>query len=422
MFKSALRTLLILCASAVIGVLLLVLVFSLPNGRISAHVGESLETLNKEGTYPALIKGTPNTTQDNYSDAIMLNIASYNEKDYSLVERAMLLPRYHVDEDEDQIAHLNEHYAGKSLNTLTYGRYWHGYLTYIRPLLVFSSYDGIRFVLLGVNLALSALFIVLLYKKTGVWPVVVFVLMYILGGCFIGGISLMNFNMIFVTQISGIVLLQFYEKLKRRGWIHYFFLLVGILTSFFDLLTFPVVTLGINLCLCVLLDRECSVKKLIAYSLMWCVGYAGMWVLKWVIGSLLTGRNLLADAMGAAEVRSGNAVPSGVVTYPDVISRIFSCYSTKSMATPFILVSIVGVFWVLKHKNTLEFNKSRFFCLIFIIAIPFVWYLALKNHSYIHVMFTFRTLTPALIGVLLIKECFVESEGQHKPAPRQNFT
>ena len=419
LIKTAVKSSAILGISVVVGALLLILVFALPNGRISRNVENSLPTLNEEGMYPALINGTTNTMQDNFSDTIMLNIASYNENEFSTVERAMLTPRYIIEVGGDQIAPLNEHYAGKSLETLTYGRYWHGYLAYLRPLLTLFNYDIIRFILFGVNLALSAWYIILLYKKAGAWPVAVFVLIYILEGCFIGGISLMNFNMIFVTQISGIVLLQFYEQLKERGWLRYFFLITGILTSYFDLLTFPVVTLGINLCLIVLLDKKCNVKELVLLSLMWCVGYAGMWVMKWVVGSLLTGQNIIADGFRAAESRSSNVVETSAVTYFDVLERNFSRLSPVYISLPYVLTFICGLIWVLRRKDHLTLCKSRLYCLIFIIAIPFVWYFLIRNHSYIHIYFTIRTLMPALIGVLLLRECFDEKKLGHKPTMRR---
>ena len=68
-----------------------------------------------------------------------------------------------------------------------------------------------------------------------------------------------------------------------------FFLIVGILTSYFDFLTYPVVTLGIPLCCYFLLESDRlwnNIKRLTGFSVSWAIGYAGMCAAKWVIADL----------------------------------------------------------------------------------------------------------------------------------------
>lgn len=73
------------------------------------------------------------------------------------------------------------------------------------------------------------------------------------------------------------------------------FLIIGMLTSFFDFLTYPLFTLGMPLILISVLGTFSSVQKLcdiVKNSIFWGIGYGGMWCGKWMVGSILTGDNL----------------------------------------------------------------------------------------------------------------------------------
>jgi len=58
-------------------------------------------------------------------------------------------------------------------------------------------------------------------------------------------------------------------------------MLAGISTAFFDLLTYPVVALGIPLIIFTALTSEMgirkNIKKIFEHSLSFSIGYAGMW-------------------------------------------------------------------------------------------------------------------------------------------------
>lgn len=59
-------------------------------------------------------------------------------------------------------------------------------------------------------------------------------------------------------------------------------------TSFFDFLTFPIVSLGIPLVIVIdeLADRKFvdKIRSVIILSISWGMGYAEFWALKWVLG------------------------------------------------------------------------------------------------------------------------------------------
>ena len=75
----------------------------------------------------------------------------------------------------------------------------------------------------------------------------------------------------------------------------------------------------------------------------------------------------------------------------------------------------------LKQRKT-SINKQRLGCLICIFCMPFLWYLILQNHSYIHNWFTFRTLVPSLLALTVVGECLQREKNSQVPSCRKRAT
>ena len=108
-FNTALKTAVVLIAAVVVGVVLLLASFCLPDARILSHAKASVPTFNVEGDYPKIIDKTDVTTLDNFTDALMINTASFSSSPsqdnyYSNLEKALLNPR--VNYENDQIVTL----------------------------------------------------------------------------------------------------------------------------------------------------------------------------------------------------------------------------------------------------------------------------------------------------------------------------
>lgn len=63
-----------------IGYLMLALVYCIPTEKMEKHLQESVSTFVKEGSYP-MITDIGISRLDNYTDALMLLVAAYPEKD-----------------------------------------------------------------------------------------------------------------------------------------------------------------------------------------------------------------------------------------------------------------------------------------------------------------------------------------------------
>ena len=182
--KPALKYIVVYIILIVLFVVSLTISSLFPSEWIKENVAESANILESESNYKQVnvfYKGVA-IPFDNYTDALMLNTAysidnarplysaftarkNYipGETNAVIEETAGELQVPSGYDKKDSVAELKDTVNGRVLESFEYGRYWHGYLTIIRPLLIIFNIHTIRviFIILFVVLAvvLSILFV-----------------------------------------------------------------------------------------------------------------------------------------------------------------------------------------------------------------------------------------------------------------------
>lgn len=390
------KMLLILAAGILAGTLLILGAYLLPTEPINRHVEKSVPIFQKEGTYPNV---TPYCASrlDNWTDSIMLLTAAY-EGPEGLLDRAMgsyyrrteglnpqesLVSQYGADEKES-----------KDTYALSYGRYWHGYLVFLKPLLLFFDYGSIRIINLIFQTGVNLFLIFLLYRKEQKRYIFPYVLTVLLLMPLTTAWSLQFSSVFYLFAVGLIVMINYYDQWKNREWYFYYFLILGMLTSYFDFLTYPLATFGIPAVMYVCLNREPLKKEIlkgIGFGLSWAVGYIGMWAGKWLVGGLLTGSDLLSDALNSVSIRTSGG--SGEVKFS--LLEMLGKNVTTFLDNPLIWVGICFTLILLilglikGERKTLGRDLTVFGG---ISLLPFTWYLGTGNHSYMHFWFTYKEL------------------------------
>lgn len=204
----------------------------------------------------------------------------------------------------------------------------------------------------------------------------------------------------YLTMTVMLIQLLMHEKIYEKQYYCYFFIIVGMATSYFDFLTYPIITLGIPLTLYLILQPEEGlgerIRRVIWYPMMWGVGYIGMWAAKWGIGSWILQKNILADASETLAQRTAPVFSdSRVMSTLQVIKANLREY----VPLPYRLVVIGLVVGVVLCIVLYPGTKTKVWkfrnCIPFAIValFPFAWYAVALNHSGEHYMFTFRALT-----------------------------
>ena len=404
--RHALRCLLWLLISVLVGTVLMTAVYALPTGRMHTNVDRSIPLLENEGgSFFWAPPDDMSTRLDGFTDAIMLQTAIYNRDRHHLLQEAMLNRKMDFSGATSPIEFLIRYVYGEREGIVSsYARYWNGYLLYLKPLLLFFSLPQIRTMDACFQFCLAAAVLLLAYRERGTRLAVPMALMILSLNPISTAMSL-QYTSMYVLTLGGALAMLSLETWKKKGG-YLLFLFLGIGTAFFDFLTYPAAAVGVCLALQALLDSRTGKEALVhavGSGAAWAFGYGGMWGSKWVLAQLLTGEKVLSDAFHQARFRSGSqasdAIGSAKVSFLGVVGKNLSVYLTAG----YVLLAIgllAALLWLLLRKHyRFSPDKGRLAVLALCFAVPFVWYLLLRNHSSQHYWMTHRNLSTAFFAL-----------------------
>lgn len=331
--------------------------------------------------------------QDNFTDNLILNQAWHCSSD-SLITSVLLLPRSSGPDALDQANCLYRLIQGEDSKIYYYGRYWHGSTFLMRFLLLFlGSYPHIRLFLYLVSSILLLWLCANLWQKVHPVVAVAVLLGFSMLNLFVMQLSIQFVVVLIISLVGSLMVCRWYKNTQR---IMMLFFVIGSLTAYFDLLTIPLLSLGIPLSIWAILSLSQlseigfvkSFLKTLYNGILWALGYGLTWVSKWAIATLFTPINVLKDGIAQTSYRT------------DVID--YSRWDALTANTNFVpwTLFMVGVL-VLTVWAVCRFRKEGIVSAILLFCIgltPFVWYLLVSNHSYEHCWFTYRALIVTLVS------------------------
>lgn len=138
----------VLLSGVALGLGALLIVHLLPCTSMKEHVYWSLEMIEKEFDDEVLIEGYRSTLTGNFTDCLMLEYAVYSSDQHSLMEQVLNMYRSESCPEEDGWwpgYSLKDYLTGTPQpREVSYSRYWHGYLIFLKPLLFLTSFNTIR--------------------------------------------------------------------------------------------------------------------------------------------------------------------------------------------------------------------------------------------------------------------------------------
>ncbi|WP_367378090.1 hypothetical protein [Enterococcus gilvus] len=379
---------------------LLTAVFSIPNSYLHNNQESSYKLLNSEGMYPSLSSSDWEATRlDNFTDKLM--IEKSDKKTSNFLKAAFSIDNY--------------------------PRYWHGYQLLLRPLLVFVSYGTVRQLYSFMTMLLLGLNLYLLAKKKDIFIALSFFMSFYFVRFYALSINMQFSNVFILMLICNIFLMtRSIKEIKNKSFLCTFFV-IGSLTNFTDLLTAPLITLGVPLVTLLYfkmkintLDKTNLVnrfKEVISLSFSWALGYGLTWVSKWILASVILKENIIMDAFDQAIFRT-----EGSEVYPlnrmsmfkNNVKLILNNFNITVSLTIFIIALIILIYNRNKLSRLLLKNSL---CFLVIGVLPFIWYFVMANHSQIHYYFTYRTQIISVYAALsffsyLISNILLEDSGK----------
>lgn len=400
-FKISIKMIGIVVISAIIGMLLLWAVYLLPEDPMAVNVAASEETLHAQDDSQYLLEEEYWKVYDRGTNIIMLyeviQPSSGNAlKDSLLAPSANYFPRWWDNWVDVLMEYANERNYTET-DYITYGRYWHGYLVFLKPLFLFMDLEGI-YILNAIILCALTIAVTYLFKKRLGHYWIAYILTIILMHP-VAILQSFQLSTVFYAMQITLLLLLFKEKWTIEQLL-YIFVLDGVLVAFFDFLTYPFVAFGIPVLATFLLyKKETLIGNLffiICNGIAFAVGYAGMWGMKWILATLFTEENIIKNALYSILHRTGMEDISVDDTFMTIsisdalVRNLKSFFNEQNLIILLIAVFVMVVVLVLKRKE-LNFNINTMIISLILAIAPFAWVILLSNHCSLHPHLEWRT-------------------------------
>lgn len=400
-----------LIISIITGYLLLVAVYCIPYDLIKDNVNsafaiqmaekenETHDITNHNEWYTSYYKQDWNAVSVMLSELTNYNFIDNTKNTENNVFTDSLLNKCIMDKEDKSGIYCSE-MEKNNIDNFKYSRYWHGYLTILKPLFVIFNFQTIRIINIIFQLFLTILVCLLMYKKNLQSYIISFLLACLLLGIPLTGLSFQLSSSINIMLLTTTILLWKYELFKSKKLLPLLFFITGIIINYVDFFTFPLITFGIPFIFVLLLEGSNytnNIKKFLINFCAWIVGYALFWGSKWILCSLLTNEDVIFDAFQRIKLRTGLYIDSGI--YHNVFYVFALNLASFIFKLPFFVACIFFIaiwilcFWKKSFKVNKNFYLQEAIPYLIICALPFIWYLLLQQHSGEHSWFAYRNLS-----------------------------
>ena len=385
-----------------------------PREWIQKNTEESASILKSLGNPSRVL----NTLFDNDTDTLMINNA-YSMDPNNTLESALLGRRNYLPEKQQTV--YQDMYVESNMQTeenyiiqdqlirtvnnnisesFEYARYWHGYVAFLRPLLIFLNFNEIRALSTGLLAFLALIALMLLYKRIKFKYCFVIILALLCSEYFIMGFTLQGLMTFVISMISTIIICIRFDKIKNIGL---YFFSIGMVTCYFDLLTHPLITLGIPMIIYLLIKQEKgkislkeAIKIIVKNTLLWGMGWIITNLTKWIIVDILYNRNLIYKSIMQFIFRSLGTSEENLAWYMGLSNNWNWAFRHTLM---FFTTLIFYVIYTLirNYKNiTINVKQAIPYLMIFM---PIAWFMVMVNHTWFHFLFSWRNLILFYIGI-----------------------
>ena len=415
MLNSGLAVLLTCIMAVAVFTVAMYAVTLVPRGAIERNAVRSIDIIHYEGQEKAVAANNMLFRLDNFTDCLMVNIA-LSAPDDDRTTAAMLNPM-HLGDIMNQVdqtwnwVHHNDSVAPPKVN---YGRYWHGYQVPLRLWLTVTDYSGIRLANALLLALLTLALDVLCWRRVS--PAVALAMLLSLMMVLMPVVVpwSMQYSTCFIVMMMASCAVLAVKRVGRSLPLAAAMMAAtGAITAFFDLLTTPMLTMGFPLVLYLLAYKpEKPWRVMLLLVVAWGVGYAGTWAAKWVVAGVITGEDVLSDAMRTARYRTvGRDTDTTGIVLVDLLKHYWA------MATPLraaLLAAVLAVTMVVLRAMSRSWRAmSRHLLMLAVAALPLLWYALLAQHSFQHRWFTWRSMAVTFFA-LFCYLIYTVKDGRHQ--------
>ena len=384
------------------------------------HAWQGALMLGEQEAKPQMVGGFKSAQLDNYTGVLILKTAAHvgNEPYMQRAFGGLRVDLHTVEGETGWKAYANYEFGELAPDgtLMHYARYWHGYLLPLRILLCVFDLANLQMLLYFAQTMLLAAVLCMMHKRRLTALIPGFFLAFFLMMPMATGVCL-QYAPVTLLMLGGCLAVLCMDKgIDRAITLPGFFALLGVVTNYLDLLTFPVLTLLFPLVMMLCLDMKAGkgLDKLLVSAFFccaaWAVGYGCMWALKWLINCFVYGFGYLENVFTQAALRTSTTAK---YTRLDVVMRNMDVILGKKAYLILMMLAAAATL-ALTIRRGAKLNL-RALCLLLPMAVPFMWYIVLANHAYDHTYFTYRTGCAAVFAGYALLAFLIAPRGEETP-------
>lgn len=395
------KSILIRCAKVFLVLQLILMGFALlsivlPNKLIKKHIEQSAFKYRDEILYPEYFIHGAQHRLDNYTDYLIMNVM-YNVNPHKPF-KSLLFPSGHYIEITNQAPiHLQFSIENQSVDrNFIYGRYWMGSSFAYRWLFFMGDLTLVRWLLFAIGSLVLFSFAAKLKETIGFMPMLMIAVGLVFVNYYLFFTSLQFFPVYMIVFLGTLALIR---QEKKHKDLYVLFLVLGSVTTYFDLLTTPILTLGVPLLVWISMQNSIKdlfqkVKSIFAFSTVWVFGFFATWAFKWGLIYAFTDYSILEEIRMKVMERAGIEQEFKVSAFTAIQNNLDMLIYAPFLVTALLLILFAGLFF----KKT-GWKKAVLFLIPALL--PFVWSFLTKGHIEGHFWFTYRNFWLSVSGILL---------------------
>lgn len=393
-----------------------ILAFTIDTEDMREHVWQGCLMLGEQQSQPQTVGGFLSSQLDNFTGVLILKTAGYVGEE-NLLEKAM--GGYRIDMptqsgQSDWEAYCNYEFGelAPEGSRMFYARYWHGYTLPLRLMLCMLDMANIQMLLYFAQMVLLLAVLCMMVRRGLSMLIPAFFLAYFLLMPYSASICLQYVPVTMLMLSACLCILAADERIARFMPMPVFFALVGILTNYFDLLTFPFVSLCFPLVMLLALRMRCgeSGAQLFVLTALcgisWALGYSLMWALKWLLTACVFGPGMLQNVFAQIGLRTSDNA-GDISRFAVLMKNIDVMLAKKSYL---LIIGVCGLAALVPAakaiKKGVRIDLRALNLLLPALAVC-LWILVMANHANDHTYFTYRNLTVCAFAGLSFISCLL---------------
>lgn len=368
----------------------------IPHKVIEKNSSESINQLNiKFGRFMTL---PPYAGYERYGDVRNFTMIYYEDEKHPVKS---LIEKKYPKECDEELYNCSKIIKKNNLEMINYSRYWQGQSSLLKILAIFFDIKIINIISLCILIILFILTFVNLWKKDKLFSIAFFLASLSINIFYTS--TSFQYVIVFLIMLIGVnIIIKMYDK--KSKYIDIFFLIIGILTCYFDFLTCETLTLTMPLLVYFYLKikykEKITYKELFKYCILWLIGYAGMFFSKWIITYIYLGNTFIDSLKENLFFKISDDRVIKIYNNP-----WYSITQNIRPVFPFVFIKngtlmLLGIMICIYLYSI--FYKKQYRLLSLICLIPITRFLILVSHSSTLPYMTYRAILPTTTLLIIV--------------------